>query len=96
VSFDPPLSVTEFRTRYPEFASAENALIEAKLLLVVATIDAQIWGTVAREAAYLLCAHYLALSPFGLQARLSASGISIYQQQFDRLQLAATFGVRTT
>jgi hypothetical protein len=95
-TFDPALSVSEFRTRFPEFASAPDALVTAKLSLVSLTLDPDVWGSKAHEGAYLLCAHYLAVSPFGMQARLSASGVSIYQQTFDVLKVAVAFGYRNT
>lgn len=96
MSFDPALSVAEFRTRYPEFASATDELVEAKLAMVERTLFPAVWGDSAHEGAYLLCAHYLALSPFGLQARLSASGVSIYGEQFEALKRAAVIGLRRT
>jgi hypothetical protein len=89
------LSLQTWRTQYPEFASAPDALVQAYLDRALARIDASVWGTLADQGQGLLAAHTLALAPNGQFARLtSEKGETTYGRQFARLEAQVTIGLR--
>jgi hypothetical protein len=68
-----PLTLEAFLTRFPEFKSADTALVMANLNDAALMIDSGVWGVQAAVGHGFLTAHRLALSPFGQQARLVLS-----------------------
>lgn len=83
----------EFLAAYPEFGSAPVALVDATLARALLSIG-ELYGDHAEEAQGLLCAHLLALSPFGQNARLSSKGVSNWGPQFDDLTARVVCGIR--
>lgn len=91
--FSPPLTVGEFRERFPAFEGAEDALVEVFLDLAALNVDPTIYGGKAHDAAYYYAADKLALSPFGLANRLvSANGTTTYGVVFQQLMQQCCFG----
>jgi hypothetical protein len=93
VTFTPPLTVLEFRDRFPEFGDGvEDALISKFLELAANNVSPEEYGTHAHDAAYYFAADKLALSPFGGMARVaSANGTTTYGVTFQQLQQANCF-----
>jgi hypothetical protein len=58
-----------FLARFPEFAKAGEARIQAALDDAAAQTDATVFGTLTDRAQSLLAAHYLAGGPSGREAR---------------------------
>lgn len=95
--FSPPLTVLEFRARFPEFEVLLDPQVQKALDIAANNVDPTVYGDRAQDAAYYYAADTLALSPFGQQARLvSANGTTTYRVQFERMQKAACFGFRIT
>jgi hypothetical protein len=96
--FNPPLSLSDFRTRFPEFVDATDGFVQAKLDETDALVDPVVFGQQAYVAAYYYTADLLALSPFGQNARLTPNddGKTTYRLQYERMMRSATFGYRNT
>lgn len=93
MNFSPALTVAEFRARFPEFAGAEDALIQKKLDVAANSIDPEVYRDSAHDAAYYFAADHLALSPFGGDSRLaSANGTTTYRVCLEELRKACCFG----
>jgi hypothetical protein len=75
------LTLIQFRDRFPEFATAADALVTACLTAAAGETSATALGTAYDEAHGLLAAHKLAISPFGGMARLEAGKETTYQQE---------------
>lgn len=81
------MTIEEFRTRYPEFASAGEAMVRSALADAAKMLDASIWGTKYDVAHGLQAAHILAESPFGASAQLIPEGQpSPYLMRIQKLQ----------
>lgn len=90
------MTLTEFRTRYPEFVNADDFLVSAALADAALQVSSDVWGTLTDYATGLLCAHQLSISPFGRGvARLEgkADGSTTYLAEFKRLTPGASGGL---
>lgn len=80
-----------FIVQFPEFAKTAVAHVEAILAAAALEIDAEVWGAKADQGQAYLAAHKLALSPFGNNAQLVATGsgagyeATVYGAHFLRL-----------
>ncbi|MCK6585954.1 MAG: DUF4054 domain-containing protein [Polyangiaceae bacterium] len=84
-----------FRARFPEFNTADDAYVDAKLAEALLQIDASVWGTKADLGQGYLAAHLLAVSPFGQQARLSSKeGETTYHKVWASLRNSVASGFR--
>lgn len=91
------LALATFRTRFPEFAPAADALVEACLAEALLQTPSDVWGTKADAAQGMLTAHLLAISPYGRTAKLvSAKGESTYGQRRQAMTRALAAGCRVT
>lgn len=91
------LALATFRTRFPEFAPAADALVEACLAEALTQTPSDVWGDKADAAQGLLTGHLLALSPFGRNAKLSSEkGESTYGKRRAAMQRALALGCRVT
>lgn len=61
-----------FKARFPEFNRLPDVTIQDAINRGVAQTNANVFGTLQDEASAYLAAHFLALSPYGQQARLVA------------------------
>lgn len=77
------VSLSDFRGSFPEFDSASDDLVEAKLAEATAAIDAGLWG--ADERVKYLTAHLVETSPSGYEMRKANGGRSTYLAEFERL-----------
>jgi hypothetical protein len=64
------LKLVTFRARFPEFANLPDATLLDAIDRGAAQSDATIFGDLVDESTGYLAAHFLALSPYGQQARL--------------------------
>jgi len=77
------LNLAGFRALFPEFAKANDALVQSRLDQAAKRLDVAVWGIRIDEGHGLLTAHLLALSPFGQAARLvSDKGQTTYGKQY--------------
>lgn len=91
------LSRAAFRVGFPEFSTADDALVDAKLADAHAMVHADAFKTDARHTAALglKTADLLALSPFGQTARMqSKDGTTTYGKQFAAMVNATGVGCR--
>jgi hypothetical protein len=80
------LSLSTFRTAYPEFAGVPDATVEGKLADAARSCNEAIFGPRFDEAVGLLAAHKVALAPGGQHARLeSDKADTTYRQEWLRL-----------
>lgn len=93
-----------FITRFPEFARNPDDLsgafqgwIEAHIAAAVIETPSSVWGAMQDEGVYYLAAHKLAISPFGIAAKLgSKNGESVYGVERKRLNCVVASGGRVT
>jgi hypothetical protein len=62
-----------FKARFPEFNRLPDVTIQDAINRGVAQTNANVFGPLQDEASAYLAAHFLALSPYGQQARLVSS-----------------------
>ncbi len=67
------LTLSQFRTRFPEFVAITDPTMQAFLDDAEARTDAEVFGTLVDSAHGWLAAHLAAASPQGREARLSKS-----------------------
>lgn len=78
-----------FKARFPEFGRLPDPTIQDAINRGVAQTNANVMGTMTDESIGYLAAHFLALSPYGQQARMVAKdGSTTYYQHWIRI---ATF-----
>lgn len=88
-------TLAEFRASYPEFARTADAQVEAFLARALLHCPADTWGAYQDEGQMMLCAHMLAASPSGQNARLeSKEGQTTYGVRYRELEIeiAAAWG----
>lgn len=91
------VSRSQFRVEFPEFERAPDSLVDAKLRNAVERIDRDVWGEQADSGTYNLCAHLLAISPFGMMAKLNTGpGTSTYGIEYERQMRSVVVGVGIT
>lgn len=72
-----------FRVRFPEFETAGDPFVQAVLDEVAAELNAAEIGAAYDAAHGLLAAHKIAISPYGVAARmLNEEGKSTYETEF--------------
>lgn len=89
-----------FIVQFPEFADTNTAQVEAILAAAALEIDADVWGDKADQGQAYLAAHKLALSPFGNNGQLVATGsgagyeATVYGAHYLTLMRQVTSGFR--
>lgn len=90
--------VTPFRGRFPEFDLVPEGMITAAIEDAMAETDASVWlpGHYESGVRYL-AAHKLALSPYGMTAKLATKdGDTTYLQHRKALESGNCIGFRVT
>ena len=83
-----PLTVAQFRERFPEFLETDTSHVQAKLDEAWRRTPASVWGDTAQDAHGYLAAHLLALSPFGRDARMiNEDGTTMYGKVRTRMEI---------
>lgn len=87
------MTLTTFKGRFPEFQGVPDVQVEDAITRATAQTG-RIWKpSLADESIGYLAAHFLAMSPFGQQARLAAAdGNTTYMSHYKRLRTLATCG----
>lgn len=89
------LSRASFLARFPEFEPALLSMVDASLAEAIRNVDSGVFGGKTDDAVGWKCAHLLAISPFGQQARLiSKNGSTTYGKYFIELAASVTPGFR--
>lgn len=85
---------TQFYERFPEFANAPTALVQASLIAATLSVAADIWGDLTAEGIGYLAAHKLASGPggFGVRTETKATGYqrTLYGAHFADLARSVT------
>jgi hypothetical protein len=81
------MTAAEFKAIYPEFATAADALVNAK----IAEADLQTsdsFGTRRDSVLALLTSHLLAISPYGVNAKMvNKDGGTVYGERLKTVQV---------
>ena len=77
------VTLSDFRARFPEFALAPDALVNACLADAAGQIDVAVWGGKANMGVKYLAAHLIATNPSGEFARLSKAQLGLLQSPWD-------------
>ena len=87
-------SVSDFRTKFPEFGSRPaDPTIQSHIDDAALEIDSTVWGDLSEKAIMYLAAHTLALSPSARDMRLTKeSPETIYYLEYKRLLKTAVGG----
>jgi hypothetical protein len=89
------LLLSDYRSKYPEFAGAPDALVNKALSDAAEQLDAGVWGSYLQQAHGLLASHLLALSPSGQFARLeNEPSETTYYKAYKDLRYAVTSCIR--
>ena len=88
----------EFLIAFPEFSNTDTSYLDAKLAEAGRSIDRTVWNVkLADDGQGNLCAHLLAISPYGNTAKMVAKdGTTTYGKEHKRLLGIATAGLRST
>lgn len=85
------MTLVEFRATYPEFSTADDALVQRFLDSSAGELDSDTWGEYLHTGHGLLTAHMLAISPMGEFARLqSDKGQSTYGAEYEKRRYNVT------
>lgn len=88
-------TVAEFKIAFPEFRSALDSLVQAKLDSAARQTDACVWGNTYLDGVMTRTADMLARTPFGKQLQLAnRDGTTVYTADLERLEQAAAVGIR--
>jgi len=81
------VTLSSFRTEYPEFAPTADALVSAKIAAATRRCSATVFGDSYDDAVMLLTAHLLSSAPGGQQGRLEKGdeGDTTYLAEWKRL-----------
>lgn len=84
-----------FKVEFPEFASADDTLVDAKLADAAARTGADVWGSKWEMGVKYKAARLLALSPFGRKMRLvNNDGSTVYDADIKAMVRSVTSGHR--
>ena len=90
-----PVTVDDFRNRFPEFRTVGELLIQQVLDEAALQVSEAVWGELADAGTLMRAAHLLALSPMGQQARKkNEKDTTTYGMQFRAMQRQVTAGYR--
>jgi hypothetical protein len=85
------INFATFVASFPEFSTATETLVNAKLADADARTSSS-YGETREQRVFYLTARLLALSPFGRDMKLvSDDGSTAYDAEIDAMDLAATF-----
>jgi hypothetical protein len=91
------IDVPTFLQTFPEFKDAGTPLLTAMLNRALTYTPTMPWGAFQQEGAFLYCARFLALTPWGRKMNLAnKNGQTNYDQELRRVTLMVTAGLRST
>ncbi len=89
------MTLEDFRITYPEFSTADDALVQKFLDASAEEFSPETWGTYLFNGHGLLTAHRLAIAPMGQMARLdSDKAQTTYWLEYEKLRYAVTACIR--
>lgn len=91
-----PLTVQQFRARFPEFSRTPEDLVAAKLAEATRFVASAAWRGRADDGIGNYAAHLIASNPYGESARLKKrdDGRTVYLDTFERLRRVAVLPAR--
>lgn len=98
------VTVQSFLIRFPEFKGVPAEQVQDAMADAVLEIDTDVWGSKADIGVKLLTAHFLAMSPYGQNVRMTIPGTrngrteptTTYWTFFKKVQNQVTSGFRVT
>lgn len=91
------IDVPTFLARFPEFKDAGAVFISVQLTRALHYVPDCPWGLHKEEGAFLYCARFLALSPYGRKLNLvNKKGETNYDKDLQRITHIVTSGFRVT
>lgn len=88
------MSLSRFRTRFPEMKNAPDQLISLALATAANSVHESVWGDDRDEGLDYLAAHNIALGPGGYGVRTESKGSgwssTVYGQRFASLMRKVT------
>lgn len=82
------MTLASFRSRYPEFRTADDVLVQAVLDEAFLRVDVSVFGNKGDIAHGLMAAHLLLNAPYGRSQRLeSGAEDDRYMVELDRLKV---------
>lgn len=91
------IDVATFLTVFPEFKDAGAPLILAQLTRALQYVPQGVWGDFQQEGAFLYCARFLAITPWGRKMNLAnKDNVTNYDKDLQRVKYAVTSGLRYT
>lgn len=91
------LSLSEFRTQFPEFGNLPDALVSQRLSWAHDRLDSTVWGDYRSIGAGFLTAHFCAMSPRAEDMRLKRNKgepYTFYELEFNRWVRIVAGGAR--
>ena len=98
------VTAASLKAAWPEFSTATDVLVEAKIAQAERRIDEATFGATYDDAVTMLACHLLALTPTGRAMRLDPEGraghyglgVTFYGQEFEQLRIDAVCGIART
>ena len=91
------LVASDIVATFPEFTKVDTALVTLKLAEAYRRTNSSVWDTLQDDGAKWLCAHLLAVSPFGMNARMvNKDGTTVYGEERKTLEKIVASGFRVT
>lgn len=82
------MNLAAFRAAFPEFDTADDALVNAHLDMAEGRVDSEVFGDNYDAAHGYMTAHLLAISPYGNTAKLVAKdGTTTYGKNYEGLKM---------
>jgi hypothetical protein len=90
------ISVADFVAYFPEFKGdgsvTTNARLQSYINHAVLRTPSDVWGDLVDQGVLYLAAHLLAISPYGINAKLgNAAGNSVYGVERSRLNRTVSY-----
>lgn len=80
-------NLTDFLAGFPEFATADPGLVQAKLNAAILEVDVNATAPLTDQIIFYMCARKLAKMPTGNSAKLiNKDGSTVYDDELARLQ----------
>lgn len=90
------MTPTEFKTLFPEFSGATDAIVQTRLTWAEDRTDEELFGDMYDQGVGLMCAHFLCLLPQAKDLRKGEKpGETPYLRERLRLNMIVASGYRT-
>lgn len=89
-----PMTVAQFKAKFPEFNGAPDALVQSRLDESYETCPANVWGARQDQGASWLAAHLMSRLPQARRMRIDGAD-DLYHARYRQLQRSVAGGFRT-